>query len=205
MTAGAPITLSEDHRDCFQEITNVAIGQAADVLSRMLNVFIVLPVPNVNILEPSELTMALTAVDENDSVSAICQGFTGGGVAGEAMLIFNDANFSDIAKLAYDHQAYSDELEMEMIMDAGNLLIGACLNGLASQLEIQFSQGQPVVMGRHVHVPELIDTNKSRWTKTLAIEVNFTIENSPVACDMLLLFTEDSISVLKQKADYLLD
>lgn len=205
MNSSDNIELTEDQRDCFQEITNVAMGQAANVLARMLDVFIVLPVPNVNILEASELTMALTSVDNDDSVSAICQGFTGGGIAGEAMLIFNDASFEDIAKLAYEHMALDDDLELEMIMDAGNILIGACLKGIADQLDLQFSQGQPVVLGRHCHVPELIHSNKNRWTQTLTIEVNYQIENHKINCDLLLLFTEDSLPILIQKANYLLE
>ena len=44
------ISLSEDERDCYQEITNVAMGQAADRLARLLDVYVVLPIPNVNVI-----------------------------------------------------------------------------------------------------------------------------------------------------------
>ncbi|AJQ95973.1 hypothetical protein [Gynuella sunshinyii] len=196
----------EVYRDCFQEITNVAMGQAADLLARILNVFIVLPIPNVNILESSELHMALSAIDESRSVSAVCQGFIGGGISGEALLIFNDSSFSDVAHLRHNFNSdINENVELELLMDISNVLIGACLRGIADQLDLKFSQGHPKVLGRHVNVEQLIKTNAQRWKKTLAIEVNYTIEEHDVNCDLLLLFTEDSFETLKTKADYLLE
>ena len=48
------LVLNEELRDVYQEVTNVAMGQAADSLARLLDVFVVLPIPNVNILEAGE-------------------------------------------------------------------------------------------------------------------------------------------------------
>ncbi|HBA34380.1 MAG TPA: response regulator, partial [Gammaproteobacteria bacterium] len=58
------------------------MGQAGDSLARLLNVFVKLPVPSVNMLEVSELQMALSLSLENSTYSAVCQGFIGSGVAG---------------------------------------------------------------------------------------------------------------------------
>lgn len=197
--------LSEDYRDCFQEITNVAMGQAADKLARFLDVFIILPVPNVNMLEPSELAMTLGAVSRSESVSAVCQGFIGSGIAGEAMLIFNDSTFQEIAQLIKADTDDSNQLELEILMDTANLLIGTFLTGLAEQLEVRFSLGQPSVLGRHVNTEDLIKINEHRWKQTLTIEINYKIEGSNINCDLLILFTDDSVNILKQKADYLLE
>ncbi len=200
------LKLEEDYIDCFQEIANVAMGRAADLLARILEVFIILPIPNVNLLEASELKMALSAIDENEQVSAVCQGFIGGGLSGEALLIFNDTSFTDIAKLNKNKaiKEADESLELEILMDTSNILIGACLKGIAEQLDINFSQGHPTVLGRHVNISDLVKNNDQRWKKTLAIEINYTIENHNVNCDLLLLFTEDSLKMLKEKANYLL-
>jgi len=81
------LTLSADLRDCYQEIANVAMGRAGDLLARLLNVFVELPIPNVNFIEVSELRMALKDVEANESTSGICQGFISAGISGEALLI----------------------------------------------------------------------------------------------------------------------
>lgn len=187
-------------RDSYQEIANVAMGQAADLLARLLDVFVVLPIPNVNILEPSELQMALESTTDTDSISAICQGYIGSKIAGEALLIFNDSDFSDIAKLMKYEGTVDKSVELELLMDMANILIGACLKGVADQLNVNFSQGHPIILGQHCKVSDLIKVNTSRWKKTLTIEISYTIENYDISCDLLLLFTEDSIETLKERA-----
>ncbi len=82
------MALTEDERDCYQEITNVAMGQAADRLARLLGVYVVLPIPNVNIIERSEFKMTIKSLENAPSVSAVCQGFIGAGVAGEGSTYF---------------------------------------------------------------------------------------------------------------------
>ena len=70
---------------------------------------------------------------------------------------------------------------------------------------MHFSQGHPVVMGQHCDVSDLVQTNRNRWQRTLAIEISYGIENHDVACDLMLLFTEDSLKTLKYKVQYLLE
>jgi len=192
-------------RDALQEVSNIAMGRAGDLLARLLNVFVLLPIPNVNTLEISELHMALTSIARNDNVSAVCQGFISAGISGEAIIIFHDSSFSDMAKLLKYQEVLNDCVEIEVMNDISNILIGAFLNGLAEQLDIHFSQGQPNVLGQHCHVDDLIKERESHWQKTLAIEVNYRIENYNIKCDLLLLFTEDSIDTLTNKIGYLLN
>jgi len=197
--------LTPDMRDCYQEISNVAMGRAGDLLARVLDVFVVLPIPNVNFIEVSELSMALSAIENRECTSGICQGFIGAGVSGEALLILNDSGFKDIASLMNYQGEVDASSELELLMDLANVLIGACLNGLSEQLDMTFSQGHPVVLGLHRKVSELIASNANKWKKTLAIEISYAIENYNIKCDLLLLFTEQSMETLNNKISYLLD
>jgi chemotaxis protein CheY-P-specific phosphatase CheC len=197
--------LSNDLRDVFQELSNVAMGQAGDLLARLLKVFVKLPIPNVNVIEVSELHMAIASVEQKENTSAVCQGFIGGGVAGEALLILNDSSFVDIARLMQYNGELTTKVELELLMDIANILIGAVLKGLAEQIDMTFSQGHPVVLGQHAPVSELIKANARRWRRTLAIEISYGIENYNISCDLLLLFTEDSIKTLNYKVEFLLE
>ncbi|MFQ5659404.1 MAG: response regulator [Gammaproteobacteria bacterium] len=193
-----------DLYDCYQEIANVAMGQAADLLARLLNVFVVLPAPRVNIFEASELHMALQLAGSKDTFSAVCQGYIGDGIAGEALLIFSDSSFPDIAKLMKYEGMIDDAVEIELLMDVSSILIGACLKGIADQLDMTFSQGHPVVLGQHFKVSDLIKTSPHS-RNTLAIEINYKIENHNIDCDLLLLFTEDTIPIMNNKVSCLID
>lgn len=200
-----PEALDPDLRDCYQEITNIAMGQAGDHLARILNVFVRLPIPNVNLIEVSELHMMLQDIEEKDSVSGICQGFLGPGVSGEALFILSDSSFGDVAKILDIKEAVDDQMQLEVLMDAANILIGTCLRGLANQLDLNFSQGHPVVLGQHRNVAELISNNKGKWRRTLAIELSYGLEGYNVQCDLVLLFTEESMKVMNYKLSHLLE
>jgi len=192
--------------DGYQEVANIAMGRAADLLARLLNVFVILPIPNVSMFEVSELHMALSQFSDDDtSISALCQGFIGPGIAGEALMIFNETSFIDIAELMNYKGAINESVQMELLMDTSNILIGACLKGIADQLDINFSQGHPVVLGRHIKIQDLLKQDNKRWQKTLAIEIPYRIENKKISCDLLLLITEDSLKALNDRISYLVE
>ncbi len=191
-------------RDCFREVCNVAMGRAAALLAKVMEVFVRLPIPNVNEIEPSELLMALSASQSDTRVSAVCQGYIASGIAGEALLLFHDASVKEIASLMKS-QANNEQQELELFMDISSIIIGACLKGLAEQIDTPFSQGHPVVLGRHCKVTDIIKVNQSRWKKMLSVEICYTIEKYNVSFDLLLLFTEDSIPRLHNKLAFMME
>ena len=204
LTTQGGVNLTVEARDVYQELANVAMGQAADLLARMLGGFVILPIPNVNVLEVSELHMALNSAASEGTLSAVCQGFIGAGIAGEALVLYHDSSFADLAKLMKHTGPLTRAVELELLMDMSNVLIGAFLRGFANQLDTPFSQGHPTVLGQHRPIEDLIQANRHRWRRTLAIEINYQIRDHQVQCDLLLLFTEDSIQYMNHKILHLM-
>lgn len=190
-------------RDAFREITNVAMGRAAALLAKVLGVFVQLPVPNVNIFEVGELHMALADAQSGERLTAVCQGYIGDGIAGEALLIFHDSEVADMARLM-KWKLDGEKAEMELMLDLSSILIGACLTAIAEQLDSHLSLGHPLLLGQHSPIEELIRVNQARWRKTLAVEISYTLEGQAIHFDLLLLFTEDSVARLSHKINYLL-
>jgi len=191
-------------RDVLQETVNVAIGRAGALLARVLDVFVQLPVPNVNLLEVGELHMALADVQRGDErLTAICQGYIGSGIAGEALLIFHDSEIADMATLL--HRDGNDGGDLEMLLDLSTLLIGACLSGIAEQIDVVFSQSHPQILGEHLAIDELIQVNSQRNKKTLAVEISYSLEGHDIHFDLLMLFSEDSVQLLNRKLAYLMN
>ena len=111
------------------------MGRAASVLADMLNVFIKLPVPRVNILEVSELQMALDYSVKDDSCSAVSRGFVGSGVAFETLLIFSDSSFPDMAKLLGMTETIDSVVEVELLMDVSSVLVGPFIDAFGKAIE----------------------------------------------------------------------
>jgi chemotaxis protein CheC len=199
--------LTEDQRDCLQEITNVAMGQAGDRLARLLDVFVILSIPHVSVLKPTDIVMALQALnrESEEPIFGVCQGFIGGGLAGEAMLIFNNTDFDDLARLLKYEPSEDIQARNELLMDTANVLNGACLKGLAEQLDTHFSFGPPMLLGQHCNITDLVQRNSMRWNEALVVEINYSIENHRINCDLLLVIAEQSLAGLIEKLNYMLD
>lgn len=197
--------LNGQWRDALQEVANVAMGQAGDHLARLLNVFVQLPVPRVTELAVSDLRMALASAQNGDSEAAVGQGFIGGGITGEAILLFSDSALSDMAQLVGFGRDPDDHQAQEVLGDMTSVLAGAFLKGLSDQLNTRFSVSPPAILGHQISIAELIEQNRHRWTRMLAIELNYRIDCHGIRCDLLLLMTEESLTPLQQKLAFLME
>ncbi|WP_413283259.1 response regulator [Vibrio sp. MA40-2] len=192
-------------RDIYMEVANVSIGRAADALARHFDVFVHLPLPNVNIFEVTELHMALSDLAANDQVSGVCQGFSGEGIAGEALVLLSDSSITDLKSLM-KVPAESDELEeLELLMDVSNILVGSFLNGLGQQAEVRFFQSQPVLLGQHIPIESVIESTSGSFQKTMTFEVSYNIDKTSIRCDLLFMFVDESLPILDNKLAYLME
>ncbi|WP_263264502.1 response regulator [Pseudomonas sp. RIT-PI-S] len=189
--------------DAFRETVNVSMGRAAALLAKVLNVFVELPLPNVNVLEVGELHMALADAQRGNQLTAICQGYIGEGIAGEALLMFHDSSMADMARLM--RQEHRESSQSEMLLDLSALLIGACLSGMGEQIDVTFSLSHPQVLGEHARIEDLIKLNRHRWKQTLAVEISYSVEGHDIHFDLLLLFTETSLARLQGKLAYMMN
>ncbi|GAB2685595.1 response regulator [Aliiglaciecola aliphaticivorans] len=186
--------------DVYREMANVAMGQAGEKLAKLLNVFIDLPIPNVNLIDTTELHMALAEISDNESVSATSQGFISAGINGEAIMMFNDSNFTNMVELLnYKHVEINESIELEALMDVANIAVSACLTALSEQLDVTFTHNHPILLGQHCGLDELLKSNVSRWNKVLAVEIGYGIKAKSINFDLLLLFPDKSIDLMFEK------
>ena len=205
------LALSEDQRDCLQEVVNVAMGQAGDSLARFLEVFINLSVPRIRLVERTELNRELEAMvgGAETRVSGVTQGFyqmdNGRGIRGEAIVVFTDSSFKELADLlAYDGEL-GVEAEKELLLDVTNILNGACLNGIGVQMEADLGFSPPTILGQHVKISGLLENQKVNWDHALLVEISYTLEDRSFSCTMFLLMPGESIIVVKAALDRLLE
>jgi CheY-like chemotaxis protein len=189
--------------DYLQEIANVAMGRSSDLLARLLGIFVRQPIPKVAFIASSELHMTIAAADDEAHYSAVCQGFTGAGVAGEAMLLFADSSFREMAEMLNYDNLDGPAVSIEVLMDMSSILFGAFLKGIGDQMDLRLGLSHPTVLGQHRQIAELLDHHHKREQQLLCIEIAYTIENHNVQCDMLVLFTEDSLPFLQQRLQYM--
>jgi CheY-like chemotaxis protein len=189
--------------DYLREIANVAMGRSSDLLARLLGIFVRQPIPKVAFIASSELHMTIAAADDEAHYSAVCQGFTGAGVAGEALLLFADSSFREMAEMLHYDNLDGPTVNIEVLMDMSSILFGAFLKGIGDQMDLRLGLSHPTVLGQHRQIAELLDHHHNHEQQLLCIEITYTIENHNIECDMLVLFTEDSLPFLQQRLQYL--
>lgn len=192
ISAGEDISAEE----CLREISNIAMGEAAANLAKLLKIFINLPIPKVATLQGGDLPMTLHSVG-GENMLAVSQGFVFNGLAGEAVLSTDFAGIASLQQLMVELEASSNS-GAAPLLDAATILIGAFLTSFGKTLDLNFCKSSPIVL-----TSELIDSSPylENPPDTLAIEIPYHFEAQDIVCDLLLLFPgKTGKSVLERSA-----
>lgn len=190
---------SVSFEESLQEIFNIAMGQAGNSLSRLLNTFIDLPVPRVHRVDSTRL-MTVLADSAQRSLSAVVQGFSGNGIRGEAMLLLDDTSTPHLQK-HYPLTEQSTDAALEILMDLATILSGTCLQGLSEQLDVELTCATPLVLGQHQRLEQVLAQIQAQ--DLLIVELNYKMYQQQVECDLIFLFTEDAIEPLRDRLELL--
>ena len=199
------LELSEDQQDGIQEISNIAVGAAADKIARSFSTFVQMPIPSVRLVDSADIMMALSSVEEGQRVTVVTQPFFGAGISGEALLIFTDASMIELTQLMGYQIASDDHQQVELVLEMASLLNGSCIQGICGQLDIGVLLKHPSMHGQHTSLSDILRRGQFPWHQALAIELNYTFENYDITCDLLILFHEDSLPKIFQQLDFLIN
>ncbi|SDF93413.1 chemotaxis protein CheC [Paraburkholderia phenazinium] len=199
--------LNEDRRDALQEVANLAMGQAATRLARLLDTFIELSVPRVQVVAISEAAAALremTGIQE--AVSAVRQGFRSD-IKGEALVICRSGSMAQLCALVndpYARSAYDKVSQQELIFDVANVLTGACVSCILEQLGRTPVFSAPGLLGEAMSLDDVFQPGVLAWEVALLVEVNFALEDQSFRAHLVMLMAEESIRHMNHALDALL-
>lgn len=136
-------------KDALQEIMNISFGQAAADLSEVINMYVTLTVPHIDLLRFDGI-MPLISKDLVDShdMSMIKQFFSGK-FNGSSVLIFPHGEGKKLLRLFDESIGVSssdtdvDVLEKETLIEISNIIMGACVSKIAGLLNDVVSYSPP--------------------------------------------------------------
>ncbi|MFM0592288.1 MULTISPECIES: chemotaxis protein CheC [Paraburkholderia] len=199
--------LTEDQRDALQEVANLAMGQAATRLARLLDAFIELSVPRVRVVAVSEAAQALREMTGiEDKVSAVRQGFRSD-IKGEALVICRSDSVDQLCSLVsdpYSRSAYEAVSQRELVFDVANVLTGACVSCILDQLGRTPVFSAPGLLGESMTLDEVFQPGVLQWGVALLVEVNFALEDHSFRAHLVMLMAEESIRHMNGALDELL-
>jgi len=198
------VMLTQDQRDALQEIANIGMGQAGASIAEVLGEFVQLSVPRVLVVPPEEVVVALAGSIGDGVVSAVRQAFHSS-MRGEAIVIYGEQRCNDLADLmGYEHNL-DHAAEQELLLDVSNMIVGACLGGIAEQLGLVVGFSAPSLMADSIPLAHLLDARDVSWNAALLVEVNFRLEKRSFACHLVMLLPEQEVVALAAALDRFLE
>jgi len=196
--------LNADQKDALQEISNIAMGTAAAGLAKVLESFVRLSVPRITIVETSRIADRLAAsLPPHREVSAVRQAFYGP-VEGEVVVVFGEDGCNELADLLA-HDGDAGAVKEELLLDVSNILIGACINGIAHQLATELSFSPPEILCTAVPLEQVFAGHQPTCEQALLIEIDFSMEARSFACHMLTFLAPDSFGELRSSLSRFLE
>lgn len=195
---------TEMELDALQETLNISFGSAAADLADIMDIFINLNVPSVKTVAISQLIEYIkTEVNDFDSCSVVEQRYHGD-FEGAAFLIFPYGMEKELVSYFQHPEIISFEsdelieLEKEVLMEIGNILIGACIGRIFELLESNITYLAPQSMtGKHFEACFGQDSFQGDET-AITMKTSFSFEDRHVTGYLFLLNYQDSIPHLKR-------
>jgi len=198
-------SLTPDQTDTLQEIVNIAMGQAGDSLARVLDCFVRLSVPRIQLIEVASIGECISSLVKNElMVTAVRQSFYDD-LSGEAITIFSVDSYRDLSDLMGYQSDLDPQTEKEVLFDISNIMVGACLNGIAEQLNANLSFSAPSLIAENTTAKTLLSPESLPWDYALQVEVNFSLEQRKFMSHLIIMMAEDAVDSLKRSLDTFLE
>lgn len=197
--------IDEIRKDALQEIFNISMGQAADSLACLVKDRVHLSVPQMHWVEKSQVHDLKSAMKRVPKGTIICQPFSGY-LKGEILVCYEKGTSFDVIgdSLAYPVQR-KQRWQRELLLEISNILGGACLRGVAEQLNIRINFGAPTLVERDNDITAVLLNPSSIWQKALMMEIGFSVQSMSMTSDILICMPERFMTKLYGCIDQLLE
>lgn len=189
------LPLSEDQRDCLQEITNVAMGAAGESLANFTDTFVNLPIPCIRCVDSKDLVESLKQVEGYERLSSISQLFKFSGLNCYALIVINDESIEDLVRFT-GRKIDDDESIKTLLHDLCETINNTCFDRFGEMIEDVVATGSPTINGLHVPMESIKIDEIANDNQMVSVEINYHIENNSFNCDLLLLFPEETLEEL---------
>ncbi|MBF0572168.1 MAG: hypothetical protein HQK69_00190 [Desulfamplus sp.] len=210
------IQYTDDQYEMLKEVVNLAMGQAGKDLATILNSFVDLSVPEIQIVEAehiAEKVLKESVFAESENVNLFRQSFHSlSFMDGESIVIFNNETRQRFAQILGVSGQLNAIEEIDFMLELTNLMVGACLNSISGQLFNQkMSFSPPELLSENCVFRniayEIFKRRNLKWEYTLLSKITFVLKDRSFKSDLLIFISEKAIqavneSLNKMLADY---
>ncbi len=191
--------LTEDERDVLQELMNIAYGNAAAVVAEMLDAFASLSIPDIKIMNTSELLNQFQSL-KSESYFFSTQAFVGA-FSGESAFFID----SESAKNLSTHLELESEDDLDdAILELTNVLTSSLTTRLAQEMNTEVKFSLPNISKIPLNEMGKNETF-SQYSKVIVIDTQLNFEDQKINGEIFILTKDESIVWLKNQLNTILE
>ena len=199
------ITLTEDERDCLQELMNVAYGSATAAITEILDAFAQLSIPKIQIINADELKGYLSNELNLDVEHLVSLQQINGTLCGENMFVIDKESAKNIAyKFGLEENEVNDEEIADIVLEITNILSSSTISKLAEDIDTNVSFSAPTVK-TITSINQLKNLFISKYEKVIIVSTQLKFEDLNINAELFILTTDNSILYIKEKLNKILD
>ncbi len=197
--------LTTEEKDTLQEIMNIGFGSAAADISEVINLYVILSVPTISVLNTPDLIEYIKSeVADHKNISIVEQNFFSK-FKGLALLIFTlgagKGLLSALGKGLDKEILESDPmgmLEEDLLLEVGNILVGACVGKIAELLGDVVNYSPPRLIDGNLADRVLSHDIFDPKNIVIILHTIFRFSGNTASGCLFLVTSHESVSWLKQ-------
>lgn len=198
---------TDTQKDILQEIMNIAFGNATADLAEVVDIYVVLSVPNIEIIGTGELPGYIIKTIETYAQTTIINQKFSGDFKGSGFFVFPNVARRDLLSILEDSEPEFCNsgpvvsLEKEIIIEIGSILIGACVGKISELLNTSVMYSPPqVVQDKSVESESFVNSFDPSQS-VIAMKTVFNFEKKDIKGFILLITDQESIEWLRSALD----
>lgn len=201
------MNLTKEQIDVLQEMINIGVGQAANLLNSISGKHVKLSVPKVKVLKFEDLTNELIDLGFDNDLSCVTLLFSGT-LIGSSKLLFSTEQASKLV-FAFTSTEVDDidfdEIQAETLSEIGNIVLNSLVGSFANLLNTTLNYSIPVYVTGNIDQIISSDVHIHDNGLILFARTHFQIENLDVNGDFILFIDVETVPSLIQSINNFID
>lgn len=199
------LKLSEDERDCLQELMNISYGEATAAIAKVIDRYATLDIPKIGTATNDEFREYFLDKFDNNNIYYVSNQSIDGHISGENMFIMDQHSLTNLAKEfgLHDDEINQDELK-DVILEISNMVTSTTLKKLAELLEAKIIFSPPSTKIIH-KIDNLNNRYETHDQHIIIISSMIQFEQQDIQGELLIITRDDSFMYIKKALDKILE
>ena len=197
------LLLTNDEKDCLQELINISYGSATAVISKIIDRFATLSIPSIKIITAEELTKKLRLKLQDNKTFFMSNQIINGELSGQNLFIIDNQSAKNLAN-EFEIDDYTQEDIEDIVLETTNILSSTVSSKLASLLTTKISFSPPTI--KYINSKKDFDGEyECHFENIIIISTNLQFESQNINAELVFMKHNKSFAYLKKQINEFLD